>query len=146
MIAVCEQDAGAQQDLCTRVHDGGAGSRHPVVPRDNHYEIHLETNLFFRSPIPGADSSFEMQPALPGLSERSKGKHALLRQEASKSRICPVAPHPWLRARKQSQIFQIRLIPRQVSAKTAHLRSRQRAETQRERRAITVGCYGTVHG
>lgn len=60
------------------VHDGGAGSRHLVVPLDNRYEIHLEINFFFRSLLPGADNSFKKQSALPGLAARCKEKHALL--------------------------------------------------------------------
>lgn len=78
-----------------RRHNGGAGSGHPAVPLDNRYEIHLETNFFLRSLLPGADNSFEMQSALPGLRARHKGKHDLLRGVAGKARSCPVAPHPW---------------------------------------------------
>lgn len=79
--------------IYARMHDGGAGGRCPAVPLDNCYKIHLEMSFFFRSLLPSADNSFEMQPALPGLAARYKGKHALLQAVASKARSSQAAPH-----------------------------------------------------
>jgi len=129
----------------TCLHDSGAASRHPVVPLDNHYEIHSELNFFFRSLHPGAENSFEMQSALPGSQKGTRGS-----TPCSKGRSARLGAAEQLhihgRAHNQSKILQIWVIPRQASAKTTPLCSRQRAETHQERRAIAIGCHGSVHG
>lgn len=77
------------------MHHGGAGSRYPAVALDNRYEMHLERNLFFRSPLSGANNSLKTQPAPPGLTARFKGKHALPRGVARKTGSYQTAPCPW---------------------------------------------------
>lgn len=66
------------------LHDGRPGSRHPAVPLDKHYGIHLETKFFFGSLFPSTDKSFKMQFALLGLTAKYKGKHVLLHAEGGK--------------------------------------------------------------
>lgn len=77
------------------VHDGRPGSKHPAVSLHNHYGIHLETNLSFRSLFPSTNKSFEMQFALPGLQQGTRGSmFCSMLRVASKTRSRSVAPHP----------------------------------------------------
>lgn len=73
----CKEDPGSTHAS----HDGRPGSRNTAVPLHNHYGIHLETKFFFVSLFPSTDQSFKMQFALPGLTAKYKGKHALLHAE-----------------------------------------------------------------
>lgn len=137
----CMENFGSTHAL----HDGRPGSRHPEVPLDNHYRIHLETNFSFRTLFPGTDRSFKMPFALPGVQQRCKGKHALLHAEGGqqdKELFSSFTSMSELITGNKSS--RLRWFPGRVSNKPTHPCSHQRADTHQDWRAI--GCHGSVHG